>query len=360
MSDGDDLTDDSQKTEEPTQKRLDESRKKGQVAQSREINNWVMISAGAFVLLSMGPGMMHDFKTLFRLYIEQPHLISQSPNGLDYEMTSLFLEVVKILFLPLLIFIIAAIAAPLLQVGPLFTAETIKPKLSKISVISGAKRLFSMRSIVEFLKSLLKMAVISAVMLILMMPFYGGIEHLVGLPIPLALYELHSLIARLLVGVISVLTVIAIMDYIYQRMEHQKKLRMSKQEIKDEFKQTEGDPMVKAKLAELRQIRARTRMMAAVPEADVVITNPTHYAIALKYDPAQMDAPVLVAKGVDDVALRIKDLAKEHNVTIVENPPLARGLFDAMEIDDMIPGEFFKAVAEVISYVFRLKGKKMN
>ena len=212
----------------------------------------------------------------------------------------------------------------------------------------------------EFLKSLLKMAVISAVMLILMMPFYGGIEHLVGLPIPLALYELHSLIARLLVGVISVLTVIAIMDYIYQRMEHQKKLRMSKQEIKDEFKQTEGDPMVKAKLAELRQIRARTRMMAAVPEADVVITNPTHYAIALKYDPAQMDAPVLVAKGVDDVALRIKDLAKEHNVTIVENPPLARGLFDAMEIDDMIPGEFFKAVAEVISYVFRLKGKKMN
>ena len=204
------------------------------------------------------------------------------------------------------------------------------------------------------------MAVISAVMLIIMMPFYGGIEHLVGLPIPLALYELHSLIARLLVGVISVLTVIAIMDYIYQRMEHQKKLRMSKQEIKDEFKQTEGDPMVKAKLAELRQIRARTRMMAAVPEADVVITNPTHYAIALKYDPAQMDAPVLVAKGVDDVALRIKDLAKEHNVTIVENPPLARGLFDAMEIDDMIPGEFFKAVAEVISYVFRLKGKKMN
>ena len=135
---------------------------------------------------------------------------------------------------------------------------------------------------------------------------------------------------------------------------------MSRQEIKDEFKQTEGDPQVKAKLAELRQTKARQRMMTNVPTADVVITNPTHYAVALKYDPDQMDAPVLVAKGIDDVALRIRDLAKENDVIIVENPPLARGLFDNMELDDMIPNDFFKAVAEVISYVFKLKGKKMG
>jgi len=355
----DDLTDDAQKTEDPTQKRLADSRKKGQVAQSREINNWVMISAGAFVVLALGPSMMTRFKNMFRTLVEQAHSLPNSPYGLDYVIVSLAKETAMILLLPFLIFIVAAMAAPLLQIGLLFSTETIQPKLSKISPVSGAKRLFSLRSIVEFLKGLFKISLVGGVIFVLMAPYFASIEHFVGLPIPLALSELHSLIFRLLIGVISVLTVIAVIDYIYQRMEHNKKLRMSKQEIKDEFKQTEGDPQIKAKLAELRQIKARTRMMASVPEADVVITNPTHYAIALKYDPEQMDAPVMIAKGMDDVALRIKDLAKEHNITIVENPPLARGLYDGLEINDMIPGEFFKAVAEVISYVFKLKGKKM-
>tara|TARA_B100000686_G_scaffold348675_1_gene440295 strand:+ start:668 stop:1744 length:1077 start_codon:yes stop_codon:yes gene_type:complete len=356
----DENTDDSQKTEEPTMKRLEEARKQGQVVQSKEVSNWIVLAAGAFIVLVLGPGMMRRFQDLFMAFVEQPHALSLSPYGLDYVFVSLFVEVGKILALPVIILLLAAIAAPLIQIGPLLTAETIKPKLSKVSPLSGAKRLFSLRSIIEFLKSILKMVIIGGVVTVLMMPFYGSIEHFVGLPIPLALDELHLLILRIVIGVMSVLTVIAVIDYIYQRMEHNKKLRMSRQEIKDEFKQTEGDPQVKAKLAELRQTKARQRMMTNVPTADVVITNPTHYAVALKYDPDQMDAPVLVAKGIDDVALRIRDLAKENDVIIVENPPLARGLFDNMELDDMIPNDFFKAVAEVISYVFKLKGKKMG
>lgn len=355
----DGLTDDSQKTEEPTAKRLQEARKQGQVAQSREINNWIMLSVGAFIILAMGPSIMSRMMEIFRTFLEQAHSLSNSPYGLDYVFKSLFVEIAQLFALPVILLVVAAIAAPLIQVGPLFTAETLKPKLSKISPLSGAKRLFSARSIVEFLKSIFKMVIIGGVGVILMIPFYGSIEHFVGLPIPLALDELHGLIFRLVIGIISVLTVIAIVDYIYQRMEHMKKLRMSKQEIKDEFKQTEGDPMVKAKLAELRQTKARQRMMANVPTADVVITNPTHYAVALKYDPDQMDAPVMVAKGIDTVALRIRELAKENNISIVENPALARGLFENMEMDEMIPTDFFKAVAEVISYVFKLKGKKM-
>ena len=353
-------TDDSQKTEEPTMKRLEEARKQGQVVQSKEVTNWVVLAAGAFIVLVLGPGMMQQFKELFTAFVAAPHALSQHPMGIDNVFYDLFIQTAGILALPVIILVIAAIAAPLLQIGPLFTAETMKPKLSKISPLAGAKRLFSLRSVVEFLKSILKMVIIGGVATLLMMPFYSSIEHFVGLPIELALDELHMLIFRLVLGVMSVLTVIAIIDYIYQRMEHMKKMRMSRQEIKDEFKQTEGDPMIKAKLAELRQTKARQRMMANVPGADVVIVNPTHYAVALKYDPEQMDAPVMVAKGIDTVALRIKGLAKEHDITIVENPPLARGLFDNMEIDDMIPNDFFKAVAEVISYVFKLKGKKMG
>lgn len=356
----DENTDDSQKTEEPTAKRLQESRKQGQVPLSREVNHWVMLIAGGFVILVMGPRMLTSFGTLLRGFIERPHELSQNPLGIDYVFISLIIRTAEILFMPMLVMMIAAVLAPLLQIGFLFSAETIKPKLSKISPIAGAKRIFSMRSIVEFLKTLFKMLIIGTVTLLLMMPFFGSIDHFVGLPIFLALDELHALIFRMVVGVISVLTVIAVIDFIYQRIEHMKKMRMSKQEIKDEFKQTEGDPQIKARLSELRQTRARQRMMAAVPEADVVITNPTHYAIALKYDPKQMDAPIMVAKGIDDTALRIREVAKEHDIVIVENPVLARGLFENMEIDDIIPGDFFKAVAEVISYVFKLKGRKMG
>lgn len=168
--------------------------------------------------------------------------------------------------------------------------------------------------------------------------------------------ELQTLFIRMMTGVLIVLLIIAIIDLVFQRTQHHKQMRMTRQEVKDEYRQSEGDPHVKARLRQLRAERARQRMMQAVPEADVVITNPTHYSIALKYDPEEMDAPLCVAKGVDEVALRIREVAKEHDVTLYENIPLARALFDTVEVEETIPMEHYKAVAEVISYVFKMRG----
>ncbi|MCB9996484.1 MAG: flagellar biosynthesis protein FlhB [Rhodospirillales bacterium] len=353
----DEQADDSQKTEDPTPKRLEESRKKGQVALSREINNWVMLLAATLLIGMSAPSVFSRLKQHMQAYLEKAHQLPGMPGGLGNLLHDSFLSVLGILMLPLLILIFAAIAGPFLQVGPLFAPEVIKPDFSKVSPIKGFKRLFSLRALMEFAKGILKIAVIGVVGVILLYPFYGSIDHMVGQPVPLMLDELLALVIRLMTGVLVALIIIAVIDIVFQRTEHMKKMRMTKQELKDEYKQTEGDPHVRAKLRQLRAERARQRMMQSVPQADVVITNPTHYSIALKYDPDNMDAPVCVAKGIDEIALRIREVAKEHNITLYENKPLARVLYDTVEIDEMVPPEHYKAVAEVISYVFKLKGK---
>jgi flagellar biosynthetic protein FlhB len=355
MSDND--QDDSQKTEDPTPKKLDEARKKGQVPLSREVNNWVMLLAGTMVVLAIGPSAMRRLTDHMRTYIAEAHILPGPPGGFGVVLGDSFLTILAILTLPLIFLLAAAFLGPFLQIGPIFSSETIKPDISKISPIKGFGRLFSMRSIMEFVKGILKIAIISAVGTILLYPFFGGIEHMVGLSTAAMLDELASLVFRLMAGILLVMFVVAMIDLIYQRYEHMKKMRMTKQELKDEYKQSEGDPHVKAKLRQLRQEKARARMMQAVPGADVVITNPTHYAIALQYDPDKMAAPVVVAKGVDHVAARIREIANENKVIIVENKPLARALYDTVDLDDPVPAEHYQAVAEVISYVFRLKGK---
>ncbi|NQZ14966.1 MAG: flagellar biosynthesis protein FlhB [Alphaproteobacteria bacterium] len=357
MAEGGNEDDDSSKTEEPTPKKLEESRKKGQVALSREVNNWVMLFTGTIVVLAIGPSTLSALKNHMKTYIEKAHIMPYIPGGSGYVLGESFMHVLAILALPLIILLIAAFVGPFLQIGPLFAPEIIKPDVSKISIFKGFKRLFSMRSVMEFVKGILKIGIIGVVGVILLYPFYGQIDHMVGLPIPVMLEELSQLILLLMSGILVVLLVVAVADLLYQRYEHYKKMRMTKQELKDEFKQTEGDPHVRAKLRQLRQEKASARMMQSVPEADVIITNPTHFSIALKYDPEEMDAPVLVAKGVDDLAMRIREVAKEHDIPLVENKPLARILFDKVEIDSMIPEEHYKAVAEIISYVFQLKGK---
>lgn len=356
MSDGD-QEDDSSKTEDPTPKKLEEARKKGQVPISREINNWIMLLTGTIVVLAIGPSMMADMGRYMRTFIEQPHMLPGVPGGFGVILGDTFWEIIKLMVLPFLILMAAAFIGPFVQVGSIFAPEVIKPDISKISPFKGFGRLFSMRSILEFVKGILKLGLIGVVGTIILMPFYGTIEHMVGLDPVAMLGEIYELVNRLMIGVLVVLMIIAVVDLIYQRQEHYKKMRMTKQELKDEYKQAEGDPHVKAKLRQLRQEKARARMMQAVPTADVVITNPTHFSVALKYDPETMAAPMVVAKGVDDLAMRIRETAKEHDVTIVQNPPLARVLFDTVDIDQPIPAEHYKAVAEVISYVFRLKGK---
>lgn len=348
--------DDSQKTEDPTPKRLEESRKKGQVALSREINNWIMLLAATILIGAASPAVLSNLKQHLRAYLEHAHAFPGVP-GVSDTLTESFWIILGILALPFLVLIFAAFVGPFAQVGPLFAPEALKPDLSKISPVKGFKRLFSLRSLMEFAKGILKIAIISVVGVILLYPFYGRVDHLVGLPVPLMMDELLALVIRLMTGVLVALVVIAVIDIVFQRTEHHKKMRMTKQELKDEYKQTEGDPHVRAKLRQLRAEKARQRMIQAVPEADVVITNPTHFSIALKYDPDNMDAPVCLAKGVDEVALRIREVAKEHDIILYENPPLARVLYDTVDIDEMVPAEHYKAVAEVISYVFKLKGK---
>lgn len=352
-----DEEDDSSKTEDPTPKKLEEARKKGQVAISREINNWVMLLAGTLVVLAMGPGMMSDLTVLMRTYIERAHDMPQMPGGIQFAVFEAFLDVLKIVALPLLFLIAAAFVGPFVQVGPLFAPEIIKMDVSKISPMKGFSRLFSMKSIMEFVKGLLKLAIVSIVGFLILKPFFATMDHMVGMPIPLMMDETKGLVTRLLIGLLVVIFIIAVIDLIYQRYEHMKKMRMTKQELKDEYRQSEGDPHVKAKLRQLRQEKARARMMQAVPSSDVVITNPTHYSVALKYDPDKNDAPIVVAKGVDDLAMRIREVARENDVIILPNPPLARVLFDTVELDEAVPPAQYKAVAEIISYVFRLKGK---
>lgn len=350
--------DDSQKTEDPTRKKLDDARKRGQVAMSREINNWVMLLAGTILIGVAASGMMAALTRHLRTYIENAHDLPGPPGGFSITLGDSFFDVLGIIALPLIALMLAAFIGPFIQVGPIFSPETIKPDLSKISPMKGMKRLFSMRAMMEFVKGILKLAIVGFVGYILTAPFFGPqAEHFVGLPLPLMLDELHMMVMRMLTGMLVVLLVVAVIDVVYQRLENMKKMRMTKQEVKDEYRQSEGDPHVRAKLRQLRAEKARQRMMQAVPQADVVITNPTHYAIALKYKPEEMDAPQCIAKGTDDVALRIREIAKENDIVIYEAPPLARVLYDTVEIDEVIPGEHYKAVAEVISYVFKLKGR---
>nr|NIR60380.1 flagellar biosynthesis protein FlhB [Gammaproteobacteria bacterium] len=241
--------------------------------------------------------------------------------------------------------------------GLVFSTEPIAPKLEKLSLAKGLKRLFSSRSLVEFLKGLAKISIVTAVVVLLLWPEQEVIPNVTAMTAAQFVGMLQGLAVRILVAVLAVMTVIAVLDFLYQKHQHLKRLRMSKQELKEEFKQTEGDPMIKARLRQIRMERARRRMMAAVPEADVVVTNPTHYAVALKYDPQMTEAPVLTAKGIDSIALRMREVAEQHDVPIVENPPLSRALYDNVELDQEIPPEHYRAVAEVIGYVMRLKGK---
>ncbi len=352
-----DSQDKSQKTEDPTQKRLEDSRKKGQIPSSREVNNWIMILAGTLVVMIFAPAMMRDLSLAMVKFIEMPHAIPLGAAEIRDVVADLFIDVGFVLFIPMVILVCAALSTGLIQNGLIIAPERLKPKLDKISLLSGTKRLFSSRSVTELVKGVFKISIVAFVAILLMLPEFDSIEQIPGLGISEMLVYLHGLIGRLLIGVLAIITVIAVLDFLYQKFEHLKQIRMSRQDIKDELKQTEGDPIVKQRLRQIRHDRARKRMMAAVPKASVVITNPTHFAVALKYEMDDMSAPVLIAKGVDHLAFRIREVAREAGVPIVENPPLAQALHAGVEIDDVIPPEHYKAVAEIIGYVFRLKGK---
>ncbi len=359
MAEQDDSMDESQKTEDPTPRKLEEARKRGQVVYSREINNWIVIFTATMLVVMAGPGIMSDIKDVLKNFIEQSYAVPMDPVGLGNVLQLLFLRIGGDIVLPLLFLAFAGALSGFMQTGPIFTFDPIRPDFSKISIIKGLGRLFSSRSVIELVKGITKLVLVSVAGIIVLRPYFNTVEHFVGLDFSQALFELQSLFLKMMMAVLGVLFFLAIVDYAFQRAEFMKNMRMSKQDIKEEYRQTEGDPQIKGRLRQLREQRARQRMMQAVPKADVVITNPTHYAVALKYDSKEMDAPTMVAKGVDAIAEKIKQVAKENNVPIVENAILARALYGSMEIDQTIPRDHYKAVAEVISYVFKLKGKRV-
>ena len=348
-----DKPEDFQKTEEPTQKRLDEARKKGQVAVSREVNTWLMLAAGGIVIAFLMPASLTSIRDLMSYNIRNSFAIGTDISGIGSHLWMIMQETFSALSGPFLVLFLFALLTGIIQNGVIISVETMKPKLSKISPFSGLKRMFSLKNFFEFLKGIFKIIVISIICFLVALPFYREIGSLPFL-FPYALLEKVSVFTiTLFTAVLAVLFILAMIDLFYQRFNNLRELRMTKQEVKDEFKNTEGDPHIKARLKQIRNERARQRMMQAMQKADVVITNPTHYSVALSYDQTTMAAPVMVAKGMDDLALRIRERAKELDVPLYESPALARALHAGVDIDEEIPPEHYKAVATIIGYIWQ-------
>ncbi|MEA2981807.1 MAG: flagellar biosynthesis protein FlhB [Alphaproteobacteria bacterium] len=345
---------DSDRTEDPTQKRLDEALERGDVVKSQEISTWFVVGGGALMLAAFSGSMSGGLTTTFRGLLANSHQIPVDGRGLISIAGRIEREVLAAMALPLAVLVLAALAGNMIQHRLVWSTDPLKPKFSKISPLAGLKRLFSAQALANFAKGLIKLVVVGSVMLALLWPQRHRLESLVQTDILGTLLLTRSLSLDLLAAVVAILFLVAAADYLFQYRQWFERQKMSLREMKEEFKQTEGDPMVMGKIRQLRQARMRKRMMAAVPKASVIITNPTHYAIALQYDRG-MEAPVCLAKGVDAVALKIREVAGEHSIPIVENPPLARALHATVEVDEEIPPEHYKAVAEIIGYVMKLR-----
>lgn len=342
-----------EKTEEPTQRKLDEARRKGDVPKSQEVNSWFIMFGATLIVVLFAGNMARDLAVALKGFLGRAHDVPMDGGGLLTVMVDMLLGVGAALGLPILILVLCALGGNLVQNAPSMSVEPIKPKLSKISPIAGFKRLFSLTALVNFLKGVGKLLIVSATLALVLWGASDRLGLLVQLDTGSMLVFLQSTAGKLLGAVMAVLTILAALDFAYQRTTWLKKQRMTMKELRDEFKDMEGDPQVRAKLRQVRIERGRKRMMANVPNATVVVTNPTHYSIALQYEPG-MSAPVCLAKGVDHVALKIREIAGEHDVPLVENPPLARALHASVEIDEEVPPEHYKAVAEIIGYVMRL------
>lgn len=346
-----------EKTEKASPKKRQDERKKGKVAKSQDINTAILLLFCFAALFIFGEFMLKQMTGLYQRSFTEFIQWELTELSVQQIFNSAAVEAAKMLAPIMLVAIIAGLASNFMQVGFLFTTETLKFDLKKIDPIQGAKRIFSIRALVELLKSLFKIVLIGVITFaviwiykddMLMMSFTTAEDALAFFARVTGIMGISAIIALLF---------LAVFDYAYQRYDFEKNMRMSKQDIKDEYKNMEGDPLIKSKIREKQRQMATRRMMSEVPNADVIITNPTHYAVAIKYDEQKADAPYVLAKGTDLTAQKIKEIARENGVMTVENRPLARGLYNAAEIGDVIPEEFFKAVAEVLAYVYRLEKK---
>lgn len=350
MSEGADQED---RTEEPSQRKLDQAAERGDVAKSQEISTFLALGALTLSLpIAAGAGgtMLLDL----RGFLMNAHLVPDSRAAMMAAGQRGLMSGLGLAAIPVGLVVAAALAGGLVQHRPLWTFEPLIPKFDRVSPMAGAKRVFGAQAAVQFVKGLVKLGVVGTVASVVLWGERDRLESFVAMPAASLPDALLGLALKLLGAVVAIYALVAIGDVLYQRFTWMKRQRMSKEEVKKEHKEQDGNPEVKAKIRQIRAQRVRKRMMAAVPTATVVLANPTHYAVALRYEPG-MAAPVCVAKGVDELAQRIKAVAAEHGVPVIENPPLARALHATVEIDDEIPVEHYKAVAEVIGFVLRLK-----
>jgi flagellar biosynthetic protein FlhB len=348
-----DETEQQERTEDPTQRHLDEALERGDVAKSQEVNTWFIISAATLILLSFSATAGGSLTTTLRGLIENSYRLPTDGTAFIGLIRSIGVDVLTAFAIPFLLLALAALGGNIIQHRLVWSFEQLTPKFSKISPIAGLKRQFSKIALANFIKGILKLALVGGILFALLWPERDRLEEFVAFDIVDLAAVMRSLALKLLGAVVATMAVIAAADYFFQYRQWYDRQKMSLRELKDEFKDSEGDPKIKARIRQLRQTKMKKRMMAAVPKATVVITNPTHFAVALQYERG-MNAPVCVAKGADAIARKIREVASDHDIPLVENPPLARILYATVEIDQEIPPEHYKAVAEVIGYVMRL------
>lgn len=346
-----------EKTEAPSEKRRQDAREKGTVAKSTEVNSVIVLLTGILMLRFVGPWIYRQIVAAVVDYYSGIATISLTPEtliSLTYKALLLFGKAA----LPIAgAIMITGMIANVVQIGFLFTLKPLTPDFQKINPISGFGRLFSLRSLFEAAKNIVKLTIIAIVAYLTLKAEFGKMLQLSDVSVGVIWLFMLSVGFKVMLRIAIVLIIIAILDYGYQRYEHEKKLKMTQQELKEERKQMEGDPQIKARIRALQREMARRRMMEQVPKATVVVTNPTYIAIALQYEPGEQDAPVVVAKGKRVIAERIKAIAQENDIPIVENKPLARAMYDKVEPGWPIPVEFFTAIAEIMAYVYRLRNR---
>lgn len=345
------------RTEKPTPRRRQQAREKGSVARSQDLNSAVLLLGAAMTLTWFGGGIVQGLGVILKRLLTAAGQTDLSVNGAHDLITLEMIEVGKVILPFLMVLMLIGALVNVTQVGFHVSWKAAEPQWSRLNPISGFGRFFSVRALVELGKSLLKLFVVGLVLYLALESASLETPWLFYLPHERVIPEMGRLLDDLFRAAAFALLIIGLLDFFFQRYDHEKSIMMTKDEVKDEAKQQEGDPKVKGKIRELMIRSTLKRMMKSVPQADVVITNPTHIAVAIKYDRGEDSAPVVVAKGARKVAERIKELAAENGVPIVENKPLARALFKSVDIGMEIPVELYKAVAEVLAYVYRIKNK---
>ncbi|MHB1205355.1 MAG: flagellar biosynthesis protein FlhB [Rhodospirillaceae bacterium] len=348
------------KTEQPTGKRLGKARDEGNIPMSQEVKSTAMLVGALIVVGVLSPWVATDLGAYLRGFIERPETIQTDIESIRTLFVSVLWHVGILMAFPMAVLVVMAFVGTTGQVGLVYTPKKLSFNLGNLSPIAGFKRMFSLNAVLEMTKGLVKIFVVGGIVSALVIPTMGHPDKIIDQDLGTTLSEIHRLLVMIIFITVLVMTTLAAADYIYQHWSHREKLKMTKQEVKDEHKEQDGDPKVKGRIRSLRIERHRQRMMVAVSKANVIITNPTHFAVALKYDMEAMAAPVVVGKGIDYLAKRMRQVAEIHEVPIIENPPLARALYASVEIDQEIPQEHYKAVAEVIGFVMRLKGKRVG